>query len=82
MAMPMRKLARLRHNQTIMSTSQQEAIARRAEADRIVAIIADVSYLFSGKAQNFLRQIASTRGPVSERQLVWLRNLREQFYSG
>ena len=63
-----------------MQTAEQQLTAedlRRRRADQIVALIHDVSYLFSERAQRFLRQIR--RGPVSQRQLRWLEDLRESY---
>jgi hypothetical protein len=60
--------------------SQNKRVERRAEADRLLDIVAPVSYLFPLHAQKFIRQTSSGNYWISERQLAWLRRLANEFY--
>ena len=64
-----------------MTTSEQEAFARRAEANRIVNLLDGVEHIFTPRVRTFLLAMRKG-GSVTPNQLDFLRSLREQYLSG
>jgi len=53
---------------------------RRAEATRILKILADVSPdEFTGKETEFLDEMEDNNRPVSAKQLYWLRDIKAKY---
>lgn len=52
---------------------------RRAEANRVVARLADEGYRMNSNEAKFIEQMADGHLPVSVKQLFWLRDLNEKY---
>lgn len=52
---------------------------RRAEADRICAIVADDTERMTFTERQFIERIGDGRASVSVKQLFWLRDIKDRY---